>query len=446
LRDHFKVTPDKHLSLHNVDLFELSRSEDTPLFVFDEDCLVKNLTTIFDAFKSRYPNIIVSYSIKTNDNLAICKIMKDNNAYAEVASELDLYVAEKLDIPGERIIFDGGFKPDKVIRKALERKILIINAESFTELERINKIANEMEIIQSVGLRISSWKPKTFLKNLRPSNLRDTVNCNPSSRFGFSVKDAKLIFQRHANYKNLRIEGLMVHPYHSAIETFASIIKDAQNSGIEIKYLNIGGGFDPGFVQYVNYMDIILDLIRKRFGFGSKIDERKSKAADIWILAKHIIDKVKELGLNPMPTIISEPGTFIVRPAGLLLVKVDHVKISGGNKWVIVDGGKNVVPAANVLVRQDVVVANKMDQDSLEIVNIIGPNLFKDDVLALNKPLPLIEEGDVLAIFDCGAYSLTNSTQLLYPRPAAVMINSKSEVKNIRDRETCDNVIYKDIM
>jgi diaminopimelate decarboxylase len=446
LRDHFKVTPDKHLSLHNVDLFELSRSEDTPLFVFDEDCLVKNLATIFDAFKSHYPNIIVSYSIKTNDNLAICKVMKDNDAYAEVASELDLYVAEKLDIPGERIIFDGGFKPDKVIRKALERRILIINAESFTELERINKIANEMEIIQSVGLRISSWKPKIFLKNLRPSNLRDAVNCNPSSRFGFSVNDAKLVFQRHANYKNLRIEGLMVHPYHSAIETFASIIKDAQSSGIEIKYLNIGGGFDPGFVQYVNYMDIILDLIRQRFGYGSKIDERKSKASDIWILAKHITDKVKELGLNPMPTIISEPGTFIVRPAGLLLVKVDHVKISGGNKWVIVDGGKNIVPAANVLVRQDVVVANKMDQDSLEVVNIIGPNLFNDDVLALNKPLPLIEEGDVLAIFDCGAYSLTNSTQLLYPRPAAVMINSKSEVKKIRDRETCDNVIYKDIM
>jgi len=193
-------------------------------------------------------------------------------------------------------------------------------------------------------------------------------------------------------------------------------------------------------------MDIILDLIRKRFGFGSKIDERKSKSPDIWIPAKHITDKVKELGLNPMPTIISEPGTFIVRPAGLLLVKVDHVKISGGYKWVIVDGGRNIVPAANALVRQDVVVANKMGQDNLEVVNIVGPNPINDDILALNKPLPLIEEGDVLAIFDCGAYSLTNSTQFLYPRPAAVMINSKSEVKKIRDRETCDNVIYKDIM
>lgn len=177
-----------------------------------------------------------------------------------------------------------------------------------------------------------------------------------------------------------------------------------------------------------------------------KIDERKLKSPDIRISAKHITDKVKELGLNPMTTIISEPGTFIVRPAGLLLVKVDHVKISGGYKWVIVDGGKNIVPATNVLARQDVVVVNKMDQDSLEVANIVGPGLFKDDVLALNKPLPLIEEGDVLAVFDCGAYSLTNSTQFLYPRPAAVMINSKSEVKKIRDRETCDNVIYKDIM
>ena len=446
MRDHFKVTPDKHLSLHNVDLFELSRSEDTPLFVFDEDCLVKNLATIFDAFKSLYPNVIVSYSIKTNDNLAICNIMKENNAYAEVASELDLYIAEKLGIPGEHIIFDGIFKPDKFIRKALERRISIINAESFTELERINKIANNMGITQSVGLRINSWKPKIFINNLNPNNLNETINCNPSSRFGFSINDAKSVFKRREKYKNLRIEGLMIHPYHSAIETFASLISEAQSLGIEIKYLNVGGGFDSGFVLHVNYLDLILDLIKQKIGFKSKMDERSGKALDIGIAAKHITGKVKELGLKSMPTIVVEPGTYIVGSAGLLLVKVDHVKVSGGYKWVVVDGGKNILPATSVLARQRVIVVNKMNWDNFENVNIIGPNLFKDDVLALNKHLPTIEEGDVLAIFDCGAYAMTNSTQFLYPRPAAVMINSKMEIKKIRERENCANVIYKDII
>jgi len=205
MRENFTISPENHLMVHGVDLYYLSKKIGTPIYVFDEDLLIKKLTIFTDAFKSHYQKFITSYSIKTNNNLALCKILIDNGAYAEVATEMDLFVAEKLGIPGKKIIFDGNFKTEEMIRKAISMEVSIINVESFTELKRINDIAGKLDVVQSIGLRINTWKPQSFYNYLRPSSIEELVYCNPTSRFGLSVNDTLEILRTSTNYRNVKI-------------------------------------------------------------------------------------------------------------------------------------------------------------------------------------------------------------------------------------------------
>lgn len=439
------MTHNNHLSLHGIDLLDLCTEYGTPLFVFDEDCMIGNFERFRRAFEVNYPKSIVCYSIKTNNNVAICKIMREIGAYAEVGSELDLYVADKAGFSGDHIIFDGPFKSEGALREALEKEVLLINVESPAEMERLDKISEEMGVNQAIGLRVNSFKPRNFFSNINPKNLDDTVHCHPHCRFGFSLKDAYSAFEWSTRFKNLCVEGVMTHPYHGAVEMLLPLIQEVHEKlGIEIKYLNVGGGFKPGTTKGVNYVDLVFDLIREKFGLSSVLDEKEKSAPSIESIARRMAEMVKRSGVSPEPIIITEPGTFISGPSGILLLRVDHTKIAGGYRWVIVDGGTNLVPIANVFTRRGVVVANKASAPPVEMVNIAGPNLYSDDVLALKKYLPKIEEGDLLAVFDCGAYTLSSSTQFLYPRPAAVLVNSREENRVIRERETFEDVLYKD--
>jgi len=207
----------------------------------------------------------------------------------------------------------------------------------------------------------------------------------------------------------------------------------------------VGGGFNPGTTKSVGYKDLAFDMMREKLGFRSLLDERERVTRDIESVAKSMADCMKSrLGDLPEPTIVAEPGTFIAGPSGVLLLRVDHTKVTGGYRWAIVDGGTNILPVANVFARREIVVANKGARAPTEMINVVGPLLYSDDVLAWKAFLPRIDEGDILTVFDCGAYSLSSSTQFLYPRPAAVLPNSKREAEVIRAKETCEDVSRKD--
>ncbi|MDH5439949.1 MAG: hypothetical protein OEY31_05035 [Candidatus Bathyarchaeota archaeon] len=445
-KEDFDVEENGHLTLHGVDLVDLCSRYGTPLFVFDEDRLVGNFERFRQAFESNYPKTIVCYSIKTNNNLAICEIMQEKGAYAEVASELDLYVADEAGFPGDHIIFDGPHKSEGVLRKALEKEVLLINVESLAEMERLDKISAEMGIEQSVGLRVNPFEPPGFCSEINPGNLNDAIHCHPHCRFGFARDDVYPVFEQSKDFSNLRLEGIMTHPYHGAIDVLWPLVQEIHEKlGIEVKYLNVGGGFNPGTVRSVRYKDLVLDLVRQRIGLASVLDSKENRVPDIEDVAKAMADSIRQrMGDLPEPTIVTEPGQFIAGPAGILLLRVDHGKTAGGCKWVIVDGGTNLLPVANAFTRRQVVVANKAGDQEEEMVNIVGPLLYSDDVLSVKVRLPRVDEGDILAILDCGAYSLSSSTQFLHPRPAAILLNARSEVRMVREKETCEDVLRKD--
>ncbi len=446
LRDYLVTGEGNRLTLHGVDLVDLCSKYGTPLFVFDEKSLVENFERFRGAFENVYSKIMVCYSIKTNNNLAICKILRERGAYAEVASELDLYVAKKAGFSGDHVIYDGPYKPRDALRKALEEEVLLINVESFSEMERFNQIAGKMGVKQAIGLRISPFRRRSFSAYTSLSGLIEAAYCNHGCRFGFPLEDAYSAFKRAVKLENLSVEGIITHPYRGAANTLLPIVREVhERLGIEVKYLDLGGGFYSGATRFVGSKELIWDLLRQKVGFKSKLNEGQS-IVEIESVAKSVIDKVRQnLGGLPEPTIVVEPGRFIVASAGALLVRVDHVKSAGGFKWVMVDGGTNLVPHSfGYMEFHDVMSANKASGSQEELVNVVGPLLYSEDIVTLKARLPNVSEGDILLVFGCGAYTLSKSTQFLHPRPPAVLLDSKGEVRVIREKETFEDVLDKD--
>jgi diaminopimelate decarboxylase len=387
---------------------------------------------------------MVCYSVKTNNNLAVCKILRERGAYAEVSSGLDLHIALKAGFSGERIIFDGPFKPVEVLEEAVKSGVLLINCESFVELERLNIVAERLGVKQSVGLRVNPFKPPSFFRSLHPKTLlEEAAFCFAGCRFGFSLGEIREAFKRLKGLKHLRLECLMTHPYYRAVDVLMPLFREAvENFGFEIKYLNIGGGFDPGTSGSTGDLLLALDYVKRRIGLKSSLDRRKP-VKNIEDVAKAIVENVKhQLGSLPIPALMAEPGRFIAGPSALLLLRVDHVKVAGGFKWVMVDGGTNILPSFHE--RRELLIANNGSASERELVNVVGPLLYPRDFIAIKAFAPRVKEGDLLAVLDCGAYSLSSSTQFLYPRPPAVLINSQGQVQLIRERETYEDVLAKD--
>ena len=423
-----------HLSIAGVDLVDLCKEYGTPLFVFDEERIKQNYLRFHRAFQTRYPRVIVSYSIKTNSNLAVCSVIREAGAYAEVASELDLQIALKAGFDPKNIILDGSYKPASLLREALERRIFQINVESFTELERLNQIAMELGKDQSIGIRVNLFKKSLFSS--------ETMRCNPSSRFGFTFEDAYSALRTSTRLERLKVNGIMTHPYYGAVERLLPFVKKVHDElGIEIQYLNFGGGFDSGVSYILGFRDLFKDFLRQKIGLKSNLD-RESSTEDIEATGEAITSQVRRFFGELEPTIVLEPGRFIVGDAGIFLVSVDHIKEVEGHKWVMVDGGMNLLPVTEE--RYLIKVANRVKSAEEELVNIAGPIPSSIDVIAIKKRLPKISEGDILAILGCGAYSLSLSNQFLYPRPNVVMLRQGRKPALVREAETVDYVLNQD--
>ena len=444
IKENLAVNEEDHLTLHSIDLVDLCAEYGTPLFVFDEASLIKSYRRFRRAFESIYPKVAVCYSIKTNNNLAICRILREKDAYAEVSSLLDLYIALKAGFLGHRIVYDGPFKPVEALREAVKNKVLLVNCESLEEIKRLNAVAEDFGVEQAIGLRISPFMKPRFFRDLHPKILFEEAGfCFPSCRFGFSIEEVHAIFEYVKKMRNLRLECLMAHPYYRAVDVLIPLFKKANKKfGSNIKYLNIGGGFNPGTRSSTGDLLLALSYVKEKFGLKSSSESKKT-VLSIEDTAKNIVGNIRR-NLNglPEPTLVTEPGRFIVGPSGLLLLRVDHVKVSGGYKWVFVDGGTNILPSFYEC--RELKIANNCSAYGKESVNVVGPLLYPKDFIAIKTTLPRVREGDIIAVLNCGAYSLSSSTQFLYPRPAAVLVDQQCTVHLIREKETFEDVLRKD--
>lgn len=397
-----------------VAIRELAEKYGTPLYIYSRKTLIDHYRKIRDAFKSIRP--LICFSMKANSNLVLCNALVKEGAGLDIVSGGELYLALKTGVSTKKIVYASVGKTEEEIEAAIRHRIFLFNVESLPELKVIDRIAGKLGRRQAVAIRVNpDVKPKTH---------KYITTGHRENKFGVDIETARDIFLNRGQFENLNITGVHIHigsqivdagPFVKAIEKIVDFIKDLEVRGINIRWLNIGGG---------------LGIIYSK--------ERPQTAEEY---AKAIIPILKKVKAG----IILEPGRFIAGNSGILLAKVVYIKETASMNFAIVDAGMNDLMRPSLYGAHHEVLpvmsASYKSSSKVKAYDIVGPICESGDFLAKDRKFIDLREGGFLAVMSAGAYGFSMSSNYnSRPRPAEVMVEGKRH-KLIRRRET-----YKDLI
>lgn len=419
-----------HLTIAGVDTVNLAEKYGTPLYVMDED-LIREHCRIFKNSIEKYYNGegMACYASKAFSCKAMCKIVKEEGIGLDVVSEGELYTAESVDFPMERVCFHGNNKTDSELKYAVEKKVGRIIVDNIYELERLNKIASEAGTMANIMFRV---KPGI------DAHTHDFVKTGQiDSKFGVALEtgEAFEIVKKALSLDSINLVGLHCHigsqifdidPFVSAAEVMIGLIEKIKiELFYEVKELNLGGGFGIKYtdedtpVEYDKYMEKVSVRVKEL------CDEKNLK----------------------LPFILIEPGRSLVAPAGITLYTLGCIKeIPDIRTYISVDGGMCDNPRyALYKSKYDVVVANRAAEPKTEVVTIAGKCCESGDLIGEGLSIQKAEAGDIIAVLATGAYNYSMSSNYnRIPKPAVVMLRN-GESRIVVKRETLADVIRNDL-
>jgi diaminopimelate decarboxylase len=389
---------------------ELAEKYDTPLYLLSEKRIRDNYNRLITTLIKCYKYVRIYYAAKANTNLTVLRILQSEGAYLDTVSPGEVFMGLSSGYSPERILFTGtSVRNDEL--KILADGNITVNMDSISELERLLKFA----VPPIISVRVNP--------EAGAGHHSHCITAGPDSKFGLWEEE---VIQAYAIAKRARVERFGIHmhigsgilevePYALAVEKLLSIAKRVHNEvGIDFEFIDIGGGLG---IPY-NPEDKNLDL--SEFSF---------KIVGLYK------NKVKEYGLGK-PFLCVEPGRYLVCDSGILVTSVNTVKVTPSKKFVGVDAGFNTLLRPTMYGSyHQILVVNKLAQANKETYDVVGPICESGDALAKDRKLPLIQEGDLLAILNAGAYGFSMSSQYnSRPRAAEVMIQQGKDVL-IRKRE-----------
>ena len=398
----------------NNDPQSLIKEFGSPLYVYNEKILrqkckdMKNLVS--------YKNFIPNYSIKANSNLQVLKIIKDEGLNADAMSAGEIQLLLHAGFQPENLFFVPNNVSEAELRYAIEKGVLI-SVDSLSQLELYGKI----NLNSKVAVR--------FNPGVGAGHHEKVVTAGKETKFGVNIDCIEQVKEIARKY-NLKICGINQHigslfmEGDSYIEGVKSILSVAEQFE-DIDFVDMGGGFGIPYRKQEGQAP--LDL--------KDFSEKLTKVLEDWTdkYGKKILVK-------------TEPGRYIVAESGVLLGNVYSTKSNYGKKFVGTDLGFNVL-ARPVMYdsHHDIEVfrdGKAMNDTKCEEVTVVGNICESGDVIAKNRMLPKIEEGDILAVMDAGAYGFVmSSTYNMRLRPAEVMIKENGEAVLTRRRDTFEDLI-----
>ena len=414
----------KHLYCEDLKVQDLAERFGTPLYIYSYHTLIDHFMKLRAAFRQINP--LICYSVKANSNLAILKALVDKGAGLDIVPGGELFRAIKVDCPAHKIVYASVGKTDSEIGEAVKRRILFFNVESLAELENINRICGNLDKVANVAIRINpDVEPKTH-KFITTGKL--------TNKFGIDFAAAESIFKKRSIFSRLNIKGLHIHigsqitesaPYVAAITKIAGFINRLKKKGIDLEYLNIGGGL------------------------GIIYDKETPQTAQKF--AQKILPLLRKTGLK----IILEPGRFIVGNAGILVTEVLYIKTGPKKKFVIVDAGMSdlIRPALYDAYHQILLTktdkplfAGRQGAPRTEKVDVVGPICESADFFAKERKIAKVKEGDYLAVMSAGAYGFSMSSNYNSRVRAGEVLVVKDKVFLVRERETHDDLVDNEII
>jgi len=410
----FKVI-DGILHVEDVSVVELAKELGTPLYITSKAKLEENI----NAYKSAFPNAELLYAVKANNNLAIMRIIAKHGFGADVFSGGELYMAKLAGFDSDKILFNGNSKSDEEIAMGVRAGVKF-SVDSLDELYTLSQIAKQEGIEVDIAFRVNpDISPKTHPK---------IATGLKTSKFGIPWEEVVSAYQTAMDLPNVNPVGIHCHigsqikefePFVLALNKLFDLALKLEEMGLEIEFLDLGGGLA---IDYT--------------GEGAPTPKDFAKA----ILPVYE-ERLKEL--KSKPRLWLEPGRSIVGNTTILLTRVNTVKRAYKN-FMAVDAGFNLL-IRPVLYQayHRVAVANKMDKPAKDVYTIVGPICESGDILAEDRKLPKVEKGDLIAIFDTGAYGFVMSSQYNgRPRCAEVLVDGDRWYV-IREREDFYDLINK---
>ena len=399
------------LYCEDIPVRQIAQQVGTPFYLYSHATLVRH----FHAFDRAFDGVerLVCYSAKANANLAILTLLKSLGSGLDIVSGGELYRGLKAGISPGKMVYSGVGKRVDEIDLALQSGILMFNIESVEELELIDRRAGALKTKAPIAIRVNpDVDPKTH--PYISTGLR-------KNKFGIDTDSALSAYRTARQLENVTIVGIDCHigsqitdvqPFKEALESLKSLMEKMSAMGIDIRYLDMGGG-----------LGITYDR------------EAPPDPADY---ARAIVSVLGDLPV----TLILEPGRVIVGNAGILVTRALYRKTGPVKNFVIVDAGMNDLlrPTLYGAFHALKPVTRGGGEPSMT-ADVVGPICETGDFLAQERELPSMKNGDLLAVMSTGAYGFSMSSNYCSrPRVAEVMVNG-DRFDVVRKRQEYEDLV-----
>ncbi|MFC6488203.1 diaminopimelate decarboxylase [Nitratireductor sp. GCM10026969] len=415
-----------HFQYHNgilhaedVPIPEIAAAVGTPFYCYSTATLTRHYNVFAEALSGL--DSLICYAMKANSNQAVIRTLGQLGAGADVVSEGELRRALAAGIPADRILFSGVAKTEHEMDYALSAGILCFNVESLPELELLSARAEALGVEAPVSLRIN---PDVDAKTHKKISTGKAEN-----KFGIPWKDAREAYRHAARLPGLRVTGIDMHigsqitelqPFDQAFSLLTELTETLRGDGHAIKHVDLGGGL----------------------GVPYREDNEPPPLPDAYgeVVRKH----VTRLGVK----VFLEPGRLIAGNAGILVSRVIYVKEGEAKNFVIIDAAMNDLIRPTLYEAYHAIrpVRAPADDAPRMRADVVGPVCETGDYLALDRDLPVLAAGDLIAVATAGAYgavlSSTYNSRLLVPE---VLVRG-DRFHVVRPRPSYGDLIDRDSM
>jgi diaminopimelate decarboxylase len=399
----------KRLTIDKVVIDDIAKKFGTPSYCYSYTQLKKNINNFKKNFKSFSP--LICFAIKSNTNLNLIREIQKFGLGADVVSMGELMMALKAGINPKKIVFSGVGKTSKEIGYAIDKKILLINAESKSEIKEIDRIARLKKKKVQIGIRLN---PNTDAKTLSQISTGKKEN-----KFGINEKTFLELISFCQNSKNINLECLSVHigsqildhkPYEKMLNVVDKIIDKTKH---KFKFIDLGGGMG------ISYNDN-----------SKKLNYQKYNTAIKKFLKKH------------PSKIIFEPGRSIVGDVGFLISRIIYIKENDKKDFIILDAAMNdLMRPALYGASHKTLPSIKRNQVSKKIYEFVGPICESTDKFVSLKKFQKLKEKEIIVMCDVGAYGMSLSSNYnLRTKPIELLIKG-SNIRIIKKRQKHTDLI-----
>ena len=398
-----------HFYIENVSAERIAKKFGTPSYVYSYDKIEDNIYNFKKNFKSVNP--LICFSVKSNFNLKILNIIKKFGLGADVVSKGELIRALKAKIKPEKIVFSGVGKTTEELKFAINKKILLINAESENEIVEIEKIAKKNKRKIDIGLRLN---PDIDAKTLKKISTGKKEN-----KFGLTEKKFVELIKKYKSSKFINIICLSVHigsqitshiPYKNMLNIINKVIKQSK---YKFEYIDLGGGMGIQYEKKLNNLNY------------SKYNKL-----------------IKKFLKNNSSKIIFEPGRAIIGNAGYLISKIIYIKNTNTKNFIILDSAMNDLIRPALYGAKHKIMPSKLNRKKVSKKHeFVGPICETTDRFLTVGKYQKINQGDKVIICDVGAYGVVLSSNYnLRPKPPEILVN-RTSAKVITKRQKLNNII-----